>query len=85
MASKKEKSQWLIEKEQARATWKSMTPKQQQAVLEMLQAFVPIRQSVSDLCDISYEDLRNMDTAWYVLKRHLVDDNVEVKAWGYEM
>ena len=51
----------------------------------MLQAFVPIRQSVSDLCDISYEDLRNMDTAWYVLKRHLVDDNVEVKVWGYEM
>jgi hypothetical protein len=85
MANKKEKSQWLIEKEQASATWKSMTPKQQQAVLEMLQAFVPIRQSVSDLCDISYEDLCNMDPAWYVLKRHLVDDNVEVKVWGYEM
>ena len=83
MVKKKEKTQWEINQEQAAATWKSMTPKQQQAVLEMLQAFVPIRQSVSDLCDISYEDLRNMDTAWYVLKRHLVDYNVEIKAWGY--
>jgi len=83
MTKKKEKSQWLREKEQASVIWKNMTPKQQQAVLDMLKAFVPIRQSVSDLCDISYEDLRNMDTAWYVLKRHLVDDNVEIKAWGY--
>ena len=83
MANKKEKSQWLIEKEQASATWKSMTPKQQQAVLEMLQAFVPIRQAVSELCEISYEDLRNMDMAWYALRRYLVDDSVEVKYWGY--
>ena len=83
MTKKKVKSEWEINKEQATATWKSMTPKQQQAVLEMLQAFVPIRESVSELCEISYEDLRNMDTAWYVLKRHLVDDNVEIKAWGY--
>ena len=83
MANKKEKSQWLIEKEQASATWKSMTPKQQQAVLEMLQAFVPIRQAVSEFCDISYDDLRNMDQAWYTLRRLLVDDNVEVKYWNY--
>mgnify|MGYP000423751805 CR=1 FL=1 len=83
MANKKEKSQWLIEKEQARATWKSMTPKQQQAVLEMLQAFVPIRQAVSELCEISYDDLRSMDQAWYTLRRLLVDDSVEVKYWNY--
>lgn len=83
MAKKKEKSQWEITKDQASATWKSMTPKQQQAVLEMLQAFVPIRHSVSDLCEISYEDLRNMDKAWYVMRRLIVDDNVEVKHWEY--
>ena len=83
MANKKEKSEWEITKEQATATWKSMTPKQQQAVLEMLQAFVPIRYSVSELCEISYEDLRNMDEAWHVMKRLIVDDNVEVKYWNY--
>ena len=60
-----------------------MTPKQQQAVLEMLQAFVPIRQSVSDLCEISYEDLRKVDQAWCVMKRLIVDENVEVNYWGY--
>ena len=83
MAKKKEKSEWEITKDRASATWKSMTPKQQQAVLEMLQAFVPIRHSVSDLCEISYEDLRNMDKAWYVMRRLIVDDNVEVKHWEY--
>jgi hypothetical protein len=83
MTKKKEKSQWEITKDQASATWKSMTPKQQQAVLEMLQAFVPIRHSVSELCEISYEDLRNMDKAWYVMRRLIVDDNVEVKHWEY--
>jgi hypothetical protein len=83
MPNKKVKSEWEIRQEQAAATWKSMTPKQQQAVLEMLQAFVPIRQAVSDLCEISYEDLRSMDEAWYALKRLIVDDNVEVKVWGY--
>ena len=83
MGNKKTKSEWEITKEQATATWKSMTPKQQQAVLEMLQAFVPIRHSVSELCEISYEDLRNMDKAWYVMRRLIVDDNVEVKHWEY--
>jgi hypothetical protein len=60
-----------------------MTQDQQQAVLEMLQAFVPIRQSVSELCEISYEDLRNVDQAWHVMRRLIVDDNVEVKYWSY--
>ena len=83
MGNKKTKSEWEITKEQATATWKSMTPKQQQAVLDMLKAFVPIRQSVSDLCEISYDDLRNMDEAWHVMKRLIVDDKVEVKYWGY--
>ena len=83
MAKNKVKSEWELTKEQAAATWKSMTPKQQQAVLEMLQAFVPIRQSVSDLCEISYEDLRKVDQAWCVMKRLIVDENVEVKYWGY--
>ena len=83
MTKKKEKSQWEITKDQASATWKSMTPKQQPAVLEMLQALVPIRHSVSELCEISYEDLRNMDKAWYVMRRLIVDDNVEVKHWEY--
>ena len=83
MAKKKEKSQYEITREKASATWKSMTPQQQQAVLEMLQAFVPIRHAVSELCDISYDDLRNMDQAWHVMKRLIVDDNVEVKYWNY--
>ena len=83
MTKGKIKSEYEITKEQASTTWKNMTPKQQQAVLEMLQAFVPIRQSVSELCDISYDDLRNMDKAWYVMRRLLVDDNVEVKYWNY--
>ena len=83
MTKKKEKTQWEINQEQAAATWKSMTAKQQQAVLDMLKAFVPIRQSVSDLCEISYDDLRNMDEAWHVMKRLIVDDKVEVKYWGY--
>ena len=83
MTKKKVKSEWEINKEQASATWKSMTSKQQQAVLEMLQAFVPIRQSVSELCEISYDDLRNVDQAWYVMRRLIVDDNVEIKYWSY--
>ena len=83
MTKKKTKTEWEINQEQAAATWKSMTAKQQQAVLDMLKAFVPIRQSVSDLCEISYDDLRNMDEAWHVMKRLIVDDKVEVKYWGY--
>jgi len=83
MTKKKTKTEWEINQEQAAATWKSMTAKQQQAVLDMLKAFVPIRQSVSDLCEISYDDLRNMDEAWHVMKRLIVDDKVEVKYWNY--
>jgi len=83
MTNRKEKSEYEIIREQAETTWKSMTSQQQQAVIEMLHAFVPIRQSVSELSEISYDDLRSLDTAWYTLKRLLVSDNVEIRYWSY--
>jgi hypothetical protein len=83
MTKRKEKSEYEIIREQAEVTWKSMTPQQQQSVIEMLHAFVPIRQSVSELSEISYDDLRSLDTAWHTLKRLIVSDNVEIRYWNY--
>jgi predicted Fe-S protein YdhL (DUF1289 family) len=46
--AKKKRSQWHNERKNRQRTWKSMTPKQQQAVWKCYKRVVSIRQSVSD-------------------------------------
>jgi hypothetical protein len=52
-------------------------------MLEMLNAWVPIRSRVSELCSLDYDDLRAVDNAWYQLKNALVDKDVEIKTWDF--
>ena len=49
----------------------------------MLNAWVPIRSRVSELCSLDYDDLRAVDNAWYQLKNALVDKDVEIKTWDF--
>lgn len=77
----KEKSEWELRREAATKCWKSMTPHQQEAVLEMLEAWVPIRSSISELCSLDYDDLRTLDNKWYRLQSAIVSEDVEIKQW----
>lgn len=80
-----DKTEWEINQEAATECWKSMTPNQQQAMLAMLKAWVPIRTRVSELCSLDYDDLRAVDDAWWGLKRALVDKDVDIKEWDFQM
>ena len=76
-------NEWELKREAATQAWKSMTPHQQEAMLEMLNAWVPIRSRVSELCSLDYDDLRAVDNAWYQLKNALVDKDVEINTWDF--
>lgn len=60
-----------------------MTPHQQEAILTLLKARLPIRFRVSEFSTLDYDDLRQVDEAWWVLRHALVDKDVEIKEWGY--
>ena len=77
------KTEYEIKREDATQAWKSMTPHQQESMLEMLNAWVPIRSRVSELCSLDYDDLRAVDNAWYQLKNALVDKDVEINTWDF--
>ena len=76
-------NEWELKREAATQAWKSMTSHQQEAMLEMLNAWVPIRSRVSELCSLEYDDLRAVDNAWYQLKNALVDKDVEIRTWDF--
>ena len=80
---KKQKTEWELRREAATKSWKSMTPHQQEAIMTLLKAWVPIRTHISELCSLDYDDLRKLDTAWYELRNALVDKDVTIKQWDY--
>ena len=51
----------------------------------MLKAWVPVRSRVSELCPITYDDIRALDDAWWGLKNALVDRDVEIKSGIYNV
>ena len=77
------KNEWELKREAATQCWKAMTPTQQDAILTLLKAWVPIRSRVSELCSLDYDDLRAVDNAWYQLKNALVDKDVEINTWDF--
>ena len=76
-----EKSEWQIKREAAASVWETMTPHQQASVLRMLKAWVPIRSRISELSSLEYDDLRDLDNAWYQLRYAIVDENLSVREW----
>ena len=68
---------------QAKETWANMSEHQRDSMLKMLNAWVPIRSRVSELCSLDYDDLRAVDDAWHQLKNALVDRDVEIKQWDF--
>jgi hypothetical protein len=76
-----EKSEWEMKREAATQCWKAMTPIQREAVLTLLKAWVPIRSRVSQFCTLDYDELRQVDDAWWGLKTAIVDRDVEIKEW----
>ena len=78
-----EKNEWETRREKATETWANMTEHQRDCVLTMLKSWVPIRSRVSELCPISYEDIRALDDAWWGLKNSIVDREVQLKEWDF--
>lgn len=76
-------NEWEKKREAATECWKAMTPHQQEAILTLLKAWLPIRFRVSEFSTLDYDDLRQVDEAWWVLRNALVDKDVEIKEWGY--
>lgn len=76
-------NEWEQRKLQAKETWANMSEHQRNSMLKMLNAWVPIRSRVSELCSLDYDDLREVDDAWHQLKNALVDRDVEIKHWDF--
>ena len=76
-------NEWEKRSLQAKETWTNMSEHQRDSMLKMLNAWVPIRSRVSELCSLDYDDLRAVDDAWHQLKNALVDRDVEIKEWDF--
>ena len=76
-------NEWEKRSLQAKETWANMSEHQRDSMLKMLNAWVPIRSRVSELCSLDYDDLRAVDDAWHQLKHALVDKDVEIKQWDF--
>lgn len=76
-------NEWEKRSLQAKETWANMSEHQRDSMLKMLNAWVPIRSRVSELCSLDYDDLRAVDDAWHQLKNALVDKDVEIKQWDF--
>jgi len=76
-------NEWEKRSLQAKETWANMSEHQRDSMLKMLNAWVPIRSRVSELCSLDYDDLRAVDDAWHQLKNALVDRDVEIKQWDF--
>ena len=74
-------TEWEQRKENAAKAWSAMSTDQQQAIMDFMKAWQPIRFAMTELCDISYNDLRLVDNAWYQVKHNLVDSEVEIPDW----
>jgi len=74
-------TEWEQRKANATEAWTAMSKDQQEAIMEFLKAWQPIRFAMVELCDISYNDLRLVDNAWYKIKHNLVDSSVEIPEW----
>lgn len=61
-----------------------MSEHQRDSMIKMLNAWVPIRSRVSELCSLDYDDIRAVDDAWWGLKNALVDREVEIKEWDIQ-
>ena len=76
-------NEWEKRSLQAKETWANMSEHQRDSMLKMLNAWVPIRSRVSEMCSLDYDDLRAVDDAWHQLKNALVDRDVEIKQWDF--
>jgi hypothetical protein len=76
-----EKSEWELKREAATKCWKAMTPTQQDSILTLLKAWVPIRGRVREFCSLDYDELRQVDDAWWGFKNAIVDKGVEIEEW----
>ena len=47
---------WDKRKENATQAWSAMSKDQQEAIMDFMKAWQPIRFAMSELCDISYND-----------------------------
>jgi|TARA_A100001201_G_scaffold89596_1_gene78504 hypothetical protein len=74
-------NEWEKRNLEAKETWANMTEHQRDQILTMLKAWVPVRSRVSELCPITYDDIRALDDAWWGLKNALVDRDVEIREW----
>lgn len=74
-------NEWEKRSLQAKETWANMSEHQRDSMIKMLNAWVPIRSRVSELCSLDYDDIRAVDDAWWGLKNALVDREVEIKEW----
>ena len=72
---------WDKRKENATQAWSAMSKDQQEAIMDFMKAWQPIRFAMSELCDISYNVLRLVDNAWYQIRHNLVDHEVEIPDW----
>lgn len=75
------KTEWEQRKINATQAWTAMSDEQQKALLTFMEAWLPIRQCVSEFMEISYEDLKAVDKSWYELRWALICNDVEVPHW----
>jgi len=74
-------TEWEQRKANATGAWTAMSKDQQKAVMDFMEAWVPIRFAISEMTEISYNDLCKVDNSWWAIRHNLVDSGVEVPQW----
>jgi|TARA_E500000318_G_C3488265_1_gene183282 hypothetical protein len=77
------KYNYEVRQENADAVWSALSAGQKKALLNMLEAWLPVRNAMEEIMAIDYEALKRVDTCWYHMKHNFVGSDVVIEEDEY--
>jgi hypothetical protein len=77
------KRRFEVRQENADAVWSALSADQKKALLDMLEAWLPVRNAMQNIMAMEYEDLKKVDICWYHVKHNLVGSDVTIEEDEY--
>jgi len=77
------KYSYEVRQENADAVWSALSAGQKKALLNMMEAWLPVRNAMQEIMAIDYEALKRVDTCWYHMKHNFVGSDVVIEEDEY--
>jgi hypothetical protein len=77
------KYSYEVRQENADAVWSALSADQKKAMLNMMEAWLPVRNAMQNIMAIDYEALKRVDICWYHIKHNFVGSGVTIEEDEY--